>query len=311
MMTLTTEQLEIILNRAMPGEQLREARALTVDRYVLALAGGERLDVQTFGSAMAAATAAEALRLLRGEIDLPIPQLHASDAEGATVGTPYVLLSELNGEPLGQVLPQLNEDQLYHVGRRIGEIMVRVHRLICEQYGPLAGDQVVATDERGYVLARLAHDSERCCELGLLDRRASDELTSWFERQFNPLGRQPALVHGALGMDQVLVRQSKSGWQVSGLLGWSHALGWSPAWDHVTWLDTTDDPRCFGLRVGYGNAYDSNTTRTYEQVREHVLAPYRILLLLQRMQQAYDAGNTDECMRRQGVLRRFMQVLDV
>jgi hypothetical protein len=29
------------------------------------------------------------------------------------------------------------------------------------------------------------------------------------------------------------------------------------------------------------------------------------------MQEAYDAGNTDECSRRRGVLRRFMQALDV
>jgi aminoglycoside phosphotransferase (APT) family kinase protein len=310
-MSLTTQQLEIILNRAMPGARLREARALTDDRYALALASGERLNLQTYGTATAAETAAEALRLLRGEFDLPIPQLHASDAEGATVGTPYVLLSELNGESLGHVLPQLNEDQIYQLGRRMGEIMYRVHRLICEQYGPLAGDKVVASDERGYVLGRLARDIQRCGELGLLDRRAGDELAGWFERQFNPLGRQPALVHGALGLDQVLVRQSKSGWQISGLLGWSRALGWSPAWDHVTWLDASDDPRCFGLRVGYGNAYDNNTTRTYEQVREHALAPYRMLLILQRMQEAYDAGNTDECSRRRGVLRRFMQALDV
>jgi aminoglycoside phosphotransferase (APT) family kinase protein len=310
-MSLTTQQLEIILNRAMPGARLREARTLADDRYVLALASGERLNVQTFGSATAAATAAEALRLLRGEIDLPIPQLQASDAEGATVGTPYVLLSESKGEPLGHVLPQLNEDQIYQLGRRMGEIICRVHRLICEQYGPLAGDKVVASDERGYVLARLARDIQRCGELGLLDRRAGDELAGWFERQFNPLGRQPALVHGALGMNQVLLRQSKSGWHISGLLGWAQALGWSPAWDHVTWLDATDDPRCFGLRVGYGNAYDNTTTRTYEQVREHALAPYRMLLMLQRMQEAYDAGDMDECTRRRGVLLRLIQVLDV
>lgn len=309
-MTLTTEQLTAIVARALPDDRLREARALPNDRYALALASGTRLNLQAFRSATVAAAAAEALRLLRGEIDLPLPQLQANDAEGSTVGTPYVLLSELNGEPLRQVLPQLNEDQLYQIGRRMGEIMCRVHRLSCEQYGPIAGGQVVASDERSYVLARLAHDIQRCGELGLLDRRASDELAGWFKQQFQPAGRQPALVHGALGMDQVLVRQSKSGWQVSGLLGWDQALGWSPAWDHVTWLDATDDPRCFGLRVGYGNAYDNNTTRTYEQVREHALAPYRALLLLQRIQQAYDSGNMDECTRRRGVLRRFMQVLD-
>ena len=309
-MTLTIEQLSAILDRAMPGERLREARPLPNDRYALALADGTRLDVQAYASSEAADTAAEALRLLRGEVDLPIPQLQASDADGATVGTPYLLLSEMNGEPLEQVLAQLNEDQLYQIGRRVGEIMCRVHRLSCERYGPLAGGNA-DDDERGYVKNRLARDIRRCGELGVLDRQSGEQLTSWFEQRFNPTGRQPALVHGALGMHQVLVRQSKNGWQVSGLLGWDRALGWSPAWDHVTWLDATDDPRCFGLRVGYGNAYDNCTTRTYEQVREHALAPYRALLLLQRMRQAYESGDTDEYTRRRAVLRRFMQVLDV
>lgn len=309
-MTLTSEQLSAILNRAMPGERLREARPLPNERYALLLPGGTRLDVQAFPSAEAAATAVEALQLLRAEVDLPIPQLQASDAEGTTVGTPYVLLSESNGEPLGQVLTQLNDDQLYAVGRRVGEIMCRVHRLGCKHYGPLAGADQPVGDERGYVLARLAHDLRRCDELGVLDRQTGQELEDWFAQRFNPVGRQPALVHGALSLDNVLVRQTKSGWQVSGLLGWDQAQGWSPAWDHVTWLDAIDDPRCFGLRVGYGNAYDNCTTRTYEQVREHALAPYRALLLLQRMRQAHDGGDIDEYTRRHAVLRRFMQVLD-
>ena len=87
------------------------------------------------------------------------------------------------------------------------------------------------------------------------------------------------------------MRQTEGGWWISGLLGWGQALGWSPAWDHVTLLDATDEPRYFSLRVGYGNGYDDNTTRTYEQVREHALAPYRILLMLQRMREAYARGD--------------------
>jgi aminoglycoside phosphotransferase (APT) family kinase protein len=310
-MTLTTEQLTAILVRALPGERLRDARALAADRYLLALAGGERLLVQLFGSATAAATAAEALRLLRGEIDLPLPQLRASDAEGATVGVPYLLIGELSGDPLPLALPQLSEDQLYQLGRQLGEMMYRVHRLSCEQYGPLGGDQVSSGDERSYVLDRLARNIERCGALELLDQRGGEELTEWFERNFKPPGRQPALVHGALSMDKLLVRQSRANWQIGGLLGWDSALGWSPAWDHVTWLDATDDPRCFGLRVGYGNAYDEKTIRTYEQVREHALAPYRMLLLLQRMQEAGEAGEIDEATRRRDVLGRLVQVLDV
>src|SRR5262245_4707999 len=197
-MTLTNQQLEAILARALPDDRLGDARPLPGERYALALAGGERLNVQVFGTPQAAATAAAALRLLRSEVDLPIPQLRASDAEGATVGVPYVLTSEVSGEPLAQALPRLADEQLYRLGRRLGEIVCRIHRLACERYGSLTGDSIAAADERGYVLARLERDLRRCGELGLLDRRISADLTAWFERGFKPLSRQPALVYGGM-----------------------------------------------------------------------------------------------------------------
>jgi aminoglycoside phosphotransferase (APT) family kinase protein len=309
-MSLTTQQLETIIARALPGERLRESRALAGDRYALALAGGDRLNLQVYASTNAAATAAEALRLLRGEIDLPIPQLRASDADGETVGVPYLLFSELAGEPLEQALGRIGDEQLYKLGRRLGETICRVHRLVCERYGQLSGDEIHADDEHSYALARLERELRRCDDLGLLDRKTGDALTDWFEREFKPIGRQPALIHGGMSPHSILVRESKSGWSISGLLGWEHTLGWSPAWDHVTLLDTTEDARFFGLRVGYGNGYDAQTTRTYEQVREHALAPYRLLLMLQRMQEAYAQGDMTELDRRRGVLWGLMRFLD-
>src|SRR5215212_4350926 len=154
-MALTKQQLETILDRALPGEQLREWRALPDDRYALALAGGERLNVQVYASTEQAATAAAALDLLRGEVDLPIPQLRANDAAGDTIGVPYLLLSDLPGEPLEQALLQIGDEQLYKLGRRLGETICRVHRLICERYGQLSDEQIDAEDERSYVLAWL------------------------------------------------------------------------------------------------------------------------------------------------------------
>src|SRR5215212_11627061 len=197
-MALTKQQLETILDRALPGEQLREWRALPDDRYALALAGGERLNAQVYASVDQAATAAAALDLLRGEIDLPIPQLRANDAAGNTIGVPYLLLSDLAGEPLEQALPRIGDEQLYTLGRRLGETLCRVHRLSCEHYGQLSGEQSDVEDERGYVLAWLDRSVRRCGELGLLDRRTSAELSEWFELYFQPVGRQPALVHGGI-----------------------------------------------------------------------------------------------------------------
>jgi len=256
------------------------------------------------------ATAA-ALRLLRGEVDLPIPQLRAGDTQGETVGAPYLLLSDVAGEPLDQALPRIADEQLYQLGRRLGETICRVHRLICERYGSLvAADPGASGGERGYALTRLEDDVRRCGELGLLDRRTGAELVAWFEREFSPVGRQPALVYGGLSPRNILVAPSDRGWRIGGLLGWEHALGWSPAWDHVILLDATDDPRFFGLRVGYGNGYDESTGRTYEQVREHALTPYRMLLMLQRTRESYARGDIADCERRRGVLRGLMRFLE-
>jgi len=309
-MALTKQQLETILAHALPGEPLREWRALADDRYAVAVAGGERLNVQVYPSPTAAATAAEALRLLRGEVDLPIPQLRASDATGEIAGAPYLLLSDMPGEPLDQALSHIADEQLYKLGRQLGETLCRVHRLVCERYGQLDGETIDADDERGYVLARLDRGIRRCAELGLLDRRTGTELADWFEQQFQPTGRQPALVHGGLGPRTILVQQNERGTRISGLAGWGTALGWSPAWEHVTLLDTTEDARYFGLRVGYGNGYDHNTTRTYEQVREHALAPYRVLLMLERLEQAYASNDIAQIDRRRGVLKGLLRILN-
>lgn len=311
-MGLTTEQLAAILNRALPGERLRDSRHLPGDRYAIELAGGERLALQVFESTEAAATAAAALRLLRGEVDLPVPTLRASDPAGETVGAPYLLLGELSGDPIAQEVARIGDEQLYKLGRRLGEVTYRVHRLVCQRYGSLAAeDPGAGDDERGYVLARLAGDIRRCGELGLLDRRGGAELVGWFERSFQPIGRLPALVYGGLGPHNILVRRAERGWSIAGLTGWGQALGWSPLWDHVILLDSTDDARFFSLRVGYGNGYDEQTSRAYEQVREHAMAPYRMLLMLRRMQEAYARGRPDECARRRGVLRGLMRFLDM
>ncbi len=296
-MDLTRQQLEAIIARGFPGEPLAESREQAAGRYALALPGGERLIVQVYETGDAAATAAAALRLLRAEVDLPIPQLRASDPLGETVGRPYVLFSELSGEPLERALPRINEEQLYNLGRRLGELLCRVHRLACERYGALAGDDPAAAgDERGYGLARLERELAQCRDLGILDRRNARELRDWFKQEFTPIGRQPALICGGAAPATILVRQSEGRW-----------LGWSPAWEHVTFFDAASDPRYFGLRVGYGNGYDEQTTRPYEQVREHAIAPYRALLVLQRMREAFASGDIAVGERRRELLRGLMR----
>ncbi|GAB4188870.1 MAG: aminoglycoside phosphotransferase family protein [Roseiflexaceae bacterium] len=291
-MTLSTEQLAAIVARALPGERLAEWQPLAGARYALALAGGERLQLHLFDSPDSAAAAVAALRLLRGEVDLPVPQLRAADAAGETTGRPYALTAPLAGEPLAALLDRLPEQALYDLGRRLGEVAARIHRLAAGTFGalvPEAGPR--ASDEHAFVLARLEQDLARCEGLGLLNRQSAEALRGWFANSFQPVERPAALLHGAISPDTVLVRQAEGGWRLGGLVGWEQALGWCPAWEHTAFLEHAAAPRLFGLRVGYGNGYDEQTQRAYEQLREPMMAPYRLLLALRRAAQAHERGD--------------------
>jgi hypothetical protein len=284
-MALTREQLEHVVAAALPGDVLREHLPLGHDRVRLTLASGEALDLHAFNDRVAAANAVAALRRLRGEIDLPIPALRASDPSGELAGVPCLLASPLDGESLLLALPRIPEEQLHLLGQRIGEIAYRVHRLACPNYGQLAssGNEAGPTDERAYVLARLALDLPNAHAQELLDVDQIAQIQEWFEIRFQPIGTVATLVIGGLELGNLLVRNSREGWAFTGMLGWEQSLGWSACWDHTVFLESARHPRCFGLRVGYGKAYDELTPRTYEQVREGVLRPYRMLLALHQM----------------------------
>ncbi|MEN9936092.1 MAG: hypothetical protein RLZZ387_2671 [Chloroflexota bacterium] len=277
-MELTRTQLE-----AIAGERLKEHRVHGGGRYTLGLPGGDRRCLLTFDTPDEARTAAAALSLLRAEVDLPLPQVRASNP-GAGAGVAWVLASDLPGEPLETVAQRIPDEQLYKLGRRLGEVMHRVHRVACDRYGALAGDDpLAADDERGYVLGRLAAALQGVVADELLRPEEADAVRAWFDAEFIPVGGRAALVCGGLTPATILVRQSGGSWTLSGVTQWGGALGWSPLWDHALLLDAAGASRYFSLRVGYGNAYDEATRRAYEQVREATLRPYRALLSLERL----------------------------
>jgi Phosphotransferase enzyme family len=284
-MPITPAQLEQIVVTALPGERLREHVLLGKQRVRLTLVSGEALDLHMFADQPAAANAVQALRRLRGEIDLPIPALRASDPSGELAGVPCLIASPLEGVPLVEARGRMTEEQLHLLGQRIGDLAYRVHRLACSQYGLLAGNVTLPaqTTEPGYVMARMAIDLPAAQQAGLLSGEQATQVEEWFQQRFQPIGSGIALVTGSLELENLLVRQSREGWALSGVLGWERALGWCPAWDHTMFLESARDSHYFGLRVGYGKAYDELTARTYEQVREGALRPYRIVLALEQM----------------------------
>jgi hypothetical protein len=134
-MDLRPELIEAAL-----GARIRELVPLGGDRWMLALADGQRSVAQRFSSADALTTAEVALSRLRGEIDLPIPQIRRLDIADQPTEAHWALFIGINGEPLAQKLPQISDEALYQIGMRLGQVVYRIHRVAGGRYGALSGD---------------------------------------------------------------------------------------------------------------------------------------------------------------------------
>jgi aminoglycoside phosphotransferase (APT) family kinase protein len=288
-----------ILAHAMPDARLTAATGLGDRTQLLSL--GERRVVLRLGTDVDAwagdplAAEAAALAALRAEIDMPIPELLAYD-DGLGMGTPYLLCSHLEGVPLPDALDTIDEVGRYQLGREIGAIMARIHSYTTAAYGPLnpanppsprrapakPGDLAEArSDDVDYLSARIERGLAAALAAGDIDSTAAEELRVWLAANLTGSGQAAALTHGDLRPDRVLLRRRERGWRVAGLVGWGYAQGWRPGWDHASIMEHFAGPASFGLRVGYGNAYDENTERSYDQLREFALLPFRLALFLE------------------------------
>jgi aminoglycoside phosphotransferase (APT) family kinase protein len=296
---MIADAVKTILAHAMPGSSLREATALGDRTLLLSLGGGKQVvlrlgaDQDAWAGDPLAAEAA-ALTALRAEIDLPLPELLAYD-DGAGMGRPYLLCSHLGGMPLPDTIDEIDEDGRYDLGRELGTLMTRVHSYLAASYGPLspttppgprrptqAGDLSEARhDDVDYLAARVERGIDAALAAGNLDGAAAEGLRAWLATNLAGSGQAASLVHGDLRPERVLLRRRERGWRIAGLVGWGYAQSWRPGWDHAALMEHFAGSDYFGLRVGYGNAYDESTERRYDQLREFALLPFRLALFLE------------------------------
>jgi hypothetical protein len=287
-MQITSPQLKTFFEQTWPEHQLTSLNELSTTHWRAVLTTGERLSLLCFATPTAAATAAAALTALRSELDLPVPQL-AGAVPTDLADMPCLLVSELSGEPLASLAGKLNEQQLYALGRRLGEIAYRIHRVARPAFGGLTTEQPSFADETALVQAEI---NNACAAIPQLPADLTDELQAWAASDFTPIATQAALVHGNLSPTTVLVRLASSGPRISMLSGWEAARAWVPGWEHSRLLDAFAGQAWFSLRVGYGNAYDEATVRTYEQVRDLAYAPYRLIATLHSLRDATSHGQS-------------------
>ncbi|MCS6888294.1 aminoglycoside phosphotransferase family protein [Chloroflexus sp.] len=293
--TVSNNQIERIVTRMLPGARVRDAAPLGARSLLVTLSDRQivlRLPAGFDRWAGEALRAEElALRALQAEIDLPLPSVVGA-AEASGDDPPALALSYLAGTPLPEVIAAIDEESRFAIGQALAHVMARVHSYLAPHYGQLRAEALPAPAAQpampgadvAYLRERVATTAAEAVARGQLNPEQSDWLQRRLADWVTTTGRPACLVHGDLHPRRIIVRRRERDWRLVGVVGWGFAQTWRPAWDHAALYLNFAEPDYFGLRVGYGAAYDETTDRRYDQVREFALLPYRLALLLEREQ---------------------------
>lgn len=290
---LSLPQIERIVTRILPGTRVRDAAPLgarsllitaTDRQFVLRLPAG--VD-QWAGEALQ--TEALALRSLQAEIDLPLPSVLGMTPAVAD-DPPALALSYLAGTPLSEIITAVEEEARFAIGEALATVMTRIHSYQAPQYGQIHPDNLPTLTPQppapGADVAYLRQRAATAIGAAVTQGRMTPDQSDWLQRRLGEwlvtTARPACLVHGDLHPRRLIVRRRERDWRLVGVVGWGFAQTWRPAWDHATLHLNFADPAYFGLRVGYGAAYNETTDRRYDQVREFALLPYRLTLLIER-----------------------------
>jgi len=166
------------------------------------------------------------------ETGVPVPQIIHLDMEGSIIGQPWSLLTRLPGQPLGLLLPLMDDADRQVVGEEMGRYLARLHSVAVSRFGEYFGEDPLArSQERAYVLGRLEEWAQECQEHELLPDKLLDEVRQRVST--SPLLNRPraCLVHGDYHEDNINVEAGMVSYHVTGIFGFAYSCGWSPEWD--------------------------------------------------------------------------------
>jgi Ser/Thr protein kinase RdoA (MazF antagonist) len=173
-------------------------------------------------------------RLLpRLDATLPVPEVLFAD-DGERIGTPpYLVYRWIDGITLNDCRRRAPH-ALQTLAEPLGRLLARVAAAI-RSLDDAAKADAAARDVR--IAERLADTDERLRgdpARRRLGRTSADRLRALLAAgapSLEALEDPPSLVHGDFGGRNVLVRETESGWEVSGVIDWEAAGAGSALWD--------------------------------------------------------------------------------
>jgi aminoglycoside phosphotransferase (APT) family kinase protein len=209
-------------------------------------------------------TASQEVRLLRmmtNETGVPVPRVLYSaegpERQGETVDPtlPWALFARLPGRPLSDLCGTLDAWESEAVGYEVGRYLGHIHQIPLAEFGALfAPGPHNHLSEKGFVLSQIAEWLEECAREELLVQERLEAIRQAFMETDLLDRRRACLVHGDLVPANITVEQGATGYHVTGITGFSRAVGCSPELD-IGWLFAQpfqDEPN---FRKGFLDGY--------------------------------------------------------
>jgi aminoglycoside phosphotransferase (APT) family kinase protein len=163
-----------------------------------------------------------------------VPALVDSDADGATIGRPYMLIELVPGETLEKVLPTLDPEEKRAMLEEVGEVVGTLHAHVgTGGFGWHGTAPSWSTGLMEMFESLLADRTDLNIELDA----PNEQIFGLVENAAQLLDEvdQPDLVHWDLGEPNILVDRQDGEYRVSGIIDWERAL----------WGDPDCDLACF------------------------------------------------------------------
>ncbi|WP_316188418.1 MULTISPECIES: aminoglycoside phosphotransferase family protein [unclassified Bradyrhizobium] len=247
--------------------------------YALALQGGQpSLVLKIYPDSMSWKMRKEArlLDLVRDRLPVPAPRLRAADASRELIGLDYVVMSRLDGDPLGPLEQALSAPERREAFEQVGRLSRAFHDIAMDAFGYIGADGIMSghADNRSYLTSQF----ER--KLGEFRSRGGPaDLAARIARQvadasdlFASCGA-PVLCHNDLHPGNVLARVTGGRVELTGVVDFEGALAGDPLKDVAKAIYYLSPEQREAFLGGYG---PMSRTKI-----EPTLAIYRLLFSLE------------------------------
>ena len=165
---------------------------------------------------------------------VPTPEVLAARSAGSAAEFGYLVQRSVDGVEWRHLRPQLDDDEVRSVHRRIADVVLALQTVRLPGFGDLDPAGRPPDDD---LLTALHRRTDRL----VADPAAQEEVHALLDREAGLLDDpEPTLCHDDLHADNVLLAPAGDGWAIAGLLDWDKAWA-GPAESDVARMAFWDD----------------------------------------------------------------------